>query len=70
MALYSWLGPALLGSLTELKPVQVKELTEAFEAADQNGKGKGTGHQERFTKAQQRERENAPVGEVEEVPEG
>lgn len=70
LALYSWIGPALLTSLGELKPVQVKELTEAFEGADKNGKGQGTGHQERYTKAQQRERDAAAAaGIAEEVVE-
>jgi cytoskeleton-associated protein 5 len=41
--------------------VQIKELTESFEAAHKVGKGQGTGHQERYTKAQQREREAASL---------
>lgn len=70
-SLYTWLGPALQSFLSELKPVQVKELTEGFEALDKEGKGQGTATQERYTRAQAREREEAELngnaGEVEEA---
>ncbi|GAA5872661.1 hypothetical protein JCM3774_001877 [Rhodotorula dairenensis] len=39
LALHSYLGPALTPHLGELKPVQQKELGEAFEAADRGEKG-------------------------------
>ncbi|KAH7343482.1 ARM repeat-containing protein [Rhizoctonia solani] len=55
-SLYTYLGPALQSFLSELKPVQIKELTEGFEALDKESKGKGTGAQTRWTKAQARER--------------
>jgi cytoskeleton-associated protein 5 len=44
--------------LAELKPVQVKELKEAFEKMDAEGNGKGTLKPERMTRAQARELEN------------
>ncbi|KAF8709603.1 Microtubule associated protein, partial [Rhizoctonia solani] len=58
-ALYTYLGPALQPFLSELKPVQIKELTEGFEALDKESKGQGTGAQTRWTKAQARERQAA-----------
>ena len=58
-ALYTYLGPALQPFLSELKPVQVKELNEGFEALDKESKGQGTGVQTRWTKAQARERQAA-----------
>lgn len=62
--LYQYIGPAIDPWLSELKPVQVKELQEAFEALEKDGKGKGTLKAERFTKEQQRELEaNAGAGE-------
>lgn len=72
MTLYRWLGPTLLTQLSDLKPVQIKELTESFEAADKVGKGQGTGQQERYTKAQQHEREAAILATVgdDAAPEG
>ncbi|KAH9818609.1 armadillo-type protein [Melampsora americana] len=54
--LYKFLGPALEPSLSELKPVQVKELHESFAVLDSEGKGKGTGTPTRETAGQQRER--------------
>ncbi|KAF8323194.1 ARM repeat-containing protein [Clavulina sp. PMI_390] len=59
LTMYRWVGAPLLAQLTELKPVQVKELTEACEAADKAGSGHGTGQPQRFTRVQQREREAA-----------
>jgi hypothetical protein len=57
LALHAYLGPALDSHLTELKPVQVKELGEAFAAADAKGEGFGAVKQTRFTRSQQRERD-------------
>ena len=57
LALHAFLGPALAPALAELKPVQVKELGEAFEAADAKGEGFGAVRQTRFTVTQQRERD-------------
>ena len=48
VVLYSWLGDAIKPSLTELKPLQLKELDEAFATVDP---GKAT--QERFLRSQQ-----------------
>lgn len=58
-SLYTWLGPAIQPFLTELKPVQVKELTESFEALDGSAAGQGTGKQTRWTRVQERERQAA-----------
>lgn len=52
--------------LGDLKPVQVKELKEAFEAMEKEGKGKGSLKPERMTRAAAREaeaNEAAGVGE-------
>ncbi|GAA5910305.1 hypothetical protein JCM6882_003246 [Rhodosporidiobolus microsporus] len=59
LALHSYLGPALTPHLSELKPVQQKELSEAFEAADRGEKGDEFGFgrvkPSRFTVGQKRE---------------
>jgi cytoskeleton-associated protein 5 len=57
LALHAYLGPALDPHLSELKPVQVKELGEAFAKADEGEEGFGKLKQSRFTKSQQLERE-------------
>ncbi|GAA5933192.1 hypothetical protein JCM3775_002563 [Rhodotorula graminis] len=60
LALHSYLGPALTPHLGELKPVQQKELGEAFEAADRGEKdeyGFGKLRPSRFTVTQKREME-------------
>jgi len=59
LALYPYLGPALLPSLSELKPVQMSELQKAFDSLDSEGKGAGTGKPTRFTRKAQRDREAA-----------
>ncbi|KAF8326346.1 armadillo-type protein [Cantharellus anzutake] len=64
-ALHVWLGPALQPALSELKPVQVKELNEVFARLDADGQGHGTGKQDKFTKAQERERAAAAVSTIE-----
>lgn len=46
-------------SLQDLKPVQLKELTEAFAAMDASGQAGGTGRPTRFTRKQAREMEAA-----------
>lgn len=55
--LYQYIGPAIETWLADLKPVQVKELKEAFENMEKQGKGKGTLKPERLTRAQAREAE-------------
>ncbi|KAH7107844.1 ARM repeat-containing protein [Auriculariales sp. MPI-PUGE-AT-0066] len=40
--IYQCIGAAIQPALADLKPVQVKELTESFEKLDADGKGKGT----------------------------
>lgn len=61
--LYQYIGPAIDPWLADLKPVQVKELQEAHEGMEKEGKGKGTLKAERSTREQQREAEaNADAG--------
>lgn len=57
--LYQYLGPGLDSWLADLKPVQIKELKESFDALEKDGKGKGTLKPERLTRAQAREVEAA-----------
>lgn len=52
---YRFIGPAVEPFLSDLKPVQVKELQESFAALDEKGEGKGTAKQLRFTKDQARD---------------
>ncbi|KZT68984.1 microtubule associated protein [Daedalea quercina L-15889] len=56
---YQYIGPAIEPFLAELKPVQVKELKEAFSGLDNEGKGKGSLKPERMTRAAVREAEAA-----------
>lgn len=65
-ALYQYIGPAIEPWLVDLKPVQVKELKEAFEAMDKEGKGKGSVKPERLTRSQAREAEANQGGGEEE----
>ncbi|KAG6854306.1 hypothetical protein C0991_008201 [Blastosporella zonata] len=75
--LYQYLGPGIEPWLAELKPVQVKELKETFEAMESDGKGKGTLKPDRLTRQQAREAEileasneqtnDIPGGEPEEI---
>ncbi|KAJ7774661.1 microtubule associated protein [Mycena maculata] len=62
-ALYQYLGPGIEPWLADLKPVQVKELKEAFDAMESGGTGKGTLKPERLTRAHAREVEAAGDGE-------
>ncbi|KZT26231.1 ARM repeat-containing protein [Neolentinus lepideus HHB14362 ss-1] len=57
--LYQYLGPAIEPWLADLKPVQVKELKEAFEVMEKEGKGRGSLKPERMTRQQAREMEAA-----------
>lgn len=57
--LYQYIGLGIESWLAELKPVQVKELKEAFEGMEKEGKGRGSVKPERLTRAQAREAENA-----------
>lgn len=56
--LYQYLGTGIESWLADLKPVQVKELKEAFEGLDKDGKGKGSVKPERLTRAAAREAES------------
>lgn len=62
-ALYQCVGHAIEPWLADLKPVQVKELKEAFEGMEKEGKGKGSLKPERLTRAQAREAETGDVPE-------
>ncbi|EKM55417.1 uncharacterized protein PHACADRAFT_161397 [Phanerochaete carnosa HHB-10118-sp] len=55
--LYQYLGSGIEMFLNDLKPVQVKELKEAFEAMEKEGKGKGSVKPERMTRAAARDAE-------------
>ena len=57
--LYQYIGPAIETSLNDLKPVQVKELKEAFEELEKEGKGRGSLKPERMTRQGAREAEAA-----------
>ncbi|OCH95523.1 ARM repeat-containing protein [Obba rivulosa] len=67
-ALYQYIGPGIEQWLTDLKPVQVKELKESWEAMEKEGKGWGSLKPERLTRAAAREAEaNAGVADAEEA---
>lgn len=53
--LYQFIGSGIEPWLADLKPVQVKELKEAFEGMEKDGKGKGSLKPERHTRQQARE---------------
>ena len=57
--LYQYIGPAIETFLSDLKPVQVKELKEAFEALEKEGKGRGSVKPERLTRQGARDAEAA-----------
>jgi len=49
------MGSSIEPWLNDLKPVQIKELKEAFDNMEKEGRGKGTVKPERLTRAQARE---------------
>ncbi|KAF8959054.1 microtubule associated protein [Flammula alnicola] len=53
--LYQYIGPGIEPWLADLKPVQVKELKDSFEALEKDGKGHKTLKPDRLTRAQARE---------------
>ncbi|WVF67597.1 hypothetical protein IAT40_002355 [Kwoniella sp. CBS 6097] len=59
LVLYSYLGPALLPALADLKSVQMTDLQKSFDSMDAEGKGAGIGKPTRYTRKGQREREAA-----------
>lgn len=63
LALYTYLGPALIPALADLKPVQLTELQKQFGELDADGKGAGSGKPQRYTRKAQREREEAGGGD-------
>jgi cytoskeleton-associated protein 5 len=63
-ALYQYLGPGIEPWLADLKPVQVKELKEAWDGMEQEGRGKGSLKPDRMTRQQARDAEqNAASGD-------
>lgn len=54
--IYRFLGAAIDPFLADLKPVQVKELNEGFQALNEQGQGAGKGQQTRFTRDQLRQK--------------
>nr|XP_031863914.1 uncharacterized protein CI109_000558 [Kwoniella shandongensis]KAA5530986.1 hypothetical protein CI109_000558 [Kwoniella shandongensis] len=58
LALYTYLGPALIPSLADLKPVQMTELQKTFDTLKEEGK-EGTAKPTRWTRQVQRDREVA-----------
>ncbi len=62
LALYIYLGVALLAALGDLKPLQMSELQKSFDTLDAEGKGAGTGRPTRWTRKVQREREATEAG--------
>ncbi|KAI0302252.1 ARM repeat-containing protein [Russula brevipes] len=60
-ALYQYLGPGIEPWLADLKPVQVKELKEAWDGMEKEGRGKGTLKPERMTRQQARDAEQNVV---------
>ncbi|KAF8077979.1 microtubule associated protein [Lyophyllum atratum] len=56
--LYQYIGAGIEPWLADLKPVQVKELKEAFDGMESDGKGKGTLKPDRLTRLQAREAES------------
>ena len=59
--LYTYLGQGIQTFLADLKPVQVKELTESFTKLDEENAGQGSGKPTRLTRVQAREREAAEL---------
>ena len=55
MTLYQYVGPGIEPWLADLKPVQVKELKDSFDALEQEGKGHKTLKPDRLTRASARE---------------
>ena len=63
-ALYQYLGTGIESWLADLKPVQVKELKEAWDGMEKEGRGKGSLKPERMTRQQARDAEqNGAAGE-------
>lgn len=58
---YTYLGQGIQPFLADLKPVQVKELTESFTKLDAENQGQGTGKATRLTRSQEKEREAAEL---------
>lgn len=70
ITLYQYIGLGIEPWLADLKPVQVKELKDAFEALEKEGKGHKSMKPDRMTRAQSREVVVADEAEVIEEEEG
>ncbi|KAI0721683.1 ARM repeat-containing protein [Cerioporus squamosus] len=70
LVLYQYIGPAIDPFLNDLKPVQVKELKDAFEKLETEGKGRGTLKPERMTMQGAREAEAAAEAGVDGAVDG
>ncbi|KAF8163272.1 microtubule associated protein [Crassisporium funariophilum] len=55
VVIYQYIGPGIEPWLADLKPVQVKELKDSFDALDKDGKGHKSLRPERLTRAHARE---------------
>ena len=71
--LYQYIGSSIEPWLADLKPVQVKELKDGFDALEKDGKGHKTLKPDRLTRAQAREaitneQADEPVEELEGTP--
>lgn len=64
--LYQYMGSGIEPWLNDLKPVQIKELKEAFENMEKEGRGKGMVRPERLTRAQAREASQVATSEEQE----
>ncbi|PPQ78088.1 hypothetical protein CVT25_015622 [Psilocybe cyanescens] len=68
--LYQYIGPSIEPWLADLKPVQVKEMKDSFEALEKDGNGHKSLKPERMTRAQSREVVTGDADEAQEEPEG
>ncbi|EGN92471.1 hypothetical protein SERLA73DRAFT_172906 [Serpula lacrymans var. lacrymans S7.3] len=62
---YQYIGAGIEPFLADLKPVQVKELQEAFDGMEKEGKGKGSLKPARLTRQQARDAESGDTAEQE-----
>lgn len=68
-SLYQYLGAGIEPFLSDLKPVQVRELREAWEGMEKDGQGKGSLKPTRYTRKQAQEMEEAAAaGEAADAP--
>ena len=70
LCLYTYLGPALMPALADLKPVQMSDLQKSFDSMNAEGKkGANTGRPSRWTRKAQRERDaSGGAADADEAP--